>query len=694
MIGLNTWNKFSDFKTYSAFLIFLNKYKGGSKVKDISKISKFSIRNFHVKLLTSFTTILIISVLLIGLFSFKTAKDELEHQILNSVNENVEILNSAIEDAIQPKILDIEALADRITANQYGETSSPEIQKLLKFYQVTHPEVDIVYTGNEDGVYVMEPAELGVPEGYDARERDWYKQAMERKGEVIISEPYVAASTGEMVITLSKTIDDGTGVVGIDINLNKLQEVVQNIRIGKEGYGFILDQNKKYLAHPTAELGSVAEGTLYDNLYKESKGQLNEVFNGKSIILDYITNDLTGWKIGGVIYTEEINEANSPILHTSLIVGILSILFGLVALMLVIKSIAKPIKQLGQLAVNVSRGDLTQYAEIQTNDIVGKLGNAFNEMIDGLRTLTQKIDDTAGNVAATAEQLSACSQETNAASEQVSVSIQDVAKNAEVQTNSVDKVSLIFKEVSNGVSNIAERSSKVTDLSRKAIVEADEGGKAVAKTVSQMKSIHSSVSESQDTIQSLYESSKEISEILNVITNIADQTNLLALNAAIEAARAGEHGKGFAVVAEEVRSLAEQTQASAKEIYTIIKKIQDDTDNTVKMMERITTDVENGVEITSEAVEKFNHILQTTKDISPQMEEVSVAVEEMSSAIQDVTAQLDDIVLVAQNNTATSEEVVASVEEQLASMEEISASAQSLSSMAEELKNAISTFKY
>ncbi|MEK5036913.1 methyl-accepting chemotaxis protein [Sporosarcina sp. FSL K6-3457] len=658
------------------------------------KVNKFSLRNLHVKLIFSFALILTIPALAIGLLSYDTAKSEIEKNILNSVNENVAMLNRAIDDTINPRLKDVEVLASRITSNQYQKFSSPEIQKPLKFYQETHPEIDIVYTGNEAGVYIMEPAELGLPEGYDARERDWYKQAMERKGEMVISEPYVAASTGEMVITISKVNADGSGVVGIDINLNKLQEVAQTTKIGEEGYGFILDQNKKYLAHPTASLGSEAEGTFSDNLYTQETGQLNDKVGGDSVVLDYITNELTGWKIVGTIYTNEIEEASAPILRISWLVAVIAIVVGIIAVIFIIKSVTKPIIQLAESAVKVSEGDLTQYVEINTSDVIGKLGQAFNEMIDGLRILTQKVEQTAGKVAVASEQLFTSTEEINAATEQVSSSIQEVAKNAEIQTNTVDKVSQTYSEVAIGVNNIAERSSKVTDLSRHAVLEADEGGEAISKTVTQMQSIHTSVSESHETIQSLHESSKEVNEILSVISGIADQTNLLALNAAIEAARAGEHGKGFAVVAEEVRHLAEQTQTSAKEIHSIIMKIQDDTENTVGIMERITEDVKDGVEITREAIEKFNGILQTTNEISPQMEEVSAAVEQMSAAIQEVTAQSDEIVQVAQSNAATSEEVAASAEEQLASMEEISISVQSLSAQAEELKSAIAIFKY
>lgn len=166
------------------------------------------------------------------------------------------------------------------------------------------------------------------------------------------------------------------------------------------------------------------------------------------------------------------------------------------------------------------------------------------------------------------------------------------------------------------------------------------------------------------------------------------------LNAAIEAARAGEHGKGFAVVADEVRKLAEQSQSSAKEIHHIIEAIQHDTKNSVQTMVRVTEGVDAGVNIANSSLDKFDQILQSTKEITPQMEEVSRTVQTISTRIQEVAATVSDLAIMAKGNAATSEEVAASTEEQLASMEEISASAQALSSMAEDLKKLISIFKY
>ncbi|WP_342599285.1 methyl-accepting chemotaxis protein [Psychrobacillus sp. FSL H8-0483] len=644
------------------------------------------------KLYISFALILLIPVVLVGALSYSSARDSIEKEILFSANESVKGLNAIIDKTISEKINDMGVFSERINSSMYGQGEA-SLKSSFTQYMKLHPHVLSIYVGTTNGEFIQEP-KLPVTPNYDPQERNWYKGAVELQGEAFITEPYIDQGTEEMVVTVSKQLKDRSGVVAVDIKLTDLQKVSESISIGVDGYPSLFDENKKVISHPTLKGGEEVKESFIDKMYEKETGTYDYEYMGDKRILFFTTNKLTGWKITGTIFSEEIDKAAEPILFTTLIVLAIAIVVSAIAVHFVIKGITKPIHNLKESAVTISKGDLTEKVVITSNDEIGQLGQAFNDMQDSLRTLIHKVEINAEQVASSAEELTANADQTSMATEQVAIAIQEVSSSADTQTINADKNAEALNDLSKAILHIAESSSTVTDLSQHATKQAVEGGKAVQDTKDQMNSIHMSVTESNTKIQTLHERSQQITSILDVITGIAEQTNLLSLNAAIEAARAGEHGKGFAVVADEVRKLAEQSQQSAKQIFDLIHGIQADTEQSVLIMAKVTEDVLNGLQVSDEAIAKFNVIMTSMKEITPQMEEVSATSEQMSASVQEITASTEDLAFSAKGNAATSEEVAASTEEQLASMEEINASAQALSHMADELKNLISQFKY
>jgi methyl-accepting chemotaxis protein len=645
------------------------------------------------RLIVSFAIILLVPSIIVGTLSYNSARDQIHNQIFSSANQNVKLVNTLINNSIQPKVNDIDYFSKIVSSRLYKGNESPELRKMFQEYVDLHPEVVSIFVGTKNGLYVQMPR-FKMPPGYDPRQRYWYMEAMSHKGQVVVTDPEKTASTGETVVTVCKVTNDGSGVVAINLRLNKIRDLVKNVKVGKEGYAFLIDRNRKIVAHPHIKSGSKADSSFYDKLFAKDSGEFHYTLNGKDKIYSYTTNPLTGWKVVGNMSTSEVDNAVAPIFHTTLIVIIISSILGAIMVYFILYSIFSRLRILTNKAITISRGDLTEQIKIKSNDEIGQLGRAFNQMQENLRTLIQKVELSAEQVASSAEELTASAEQTSLVTEQVASSIQEVASNAETQTNGIDKNAQSLNKISEGITKIADNSINVAELSKQSTLQAEEGGKAVQKTVDQMNSIHESVKISGEAIKSLAERSKQIGKILDVITGIADQTNLLALNAAIEAARAGEEGRGFAVVADEVRKLAEQSQESAKQIFDLIQGIQQDTENTVQIMAKTTEDVQDGLKISNETFEKFEEILNSMREVTPKMEDVSNTAQKISAGVQEVAAMANELANIAQNNAATSEEVAASTEEQLASMEEISASAKSLSSMAEELKELISQFKY
>ncbi|MGG2080951.1 methyl-accepting chemotaxis protein [Lysinibacillus pakistanensis] len=647
--------------------------------------------SFKGKLYTLFALILLIPVISVGSLSYLSAKNSIEQEILFSANESVEILNKLIDKTISEKINDVSIFSKEIDVTQYEESKKTVLAKFQQYTKL-HPDVLSIYVGTDKGEFLQEPRINA--EDYNPLERDWYKKAKSLKSDTVITNPYIDAGTGEMVVTIARQVEGQSAVVAVDIKLTDLQKISDSISIGKNGYPSIFGDNNMVIAHPTLEAGGELKESFLDKLYDSTSGTYEYVFNGDNRIMFFTTNELTNWKITGTIFAKEIDESASTILsHTLLVLGA-AIVISSIVFYFVMKAVIKPIRALKDSAVTISKGDLTEKVVVTSKDEIGQLGQAFNDMQGSLRALIQKIEQNAEEVASSAEELTANANQTSIATEKVAISIQDVASSADTQTTSANKNAQSLHELSKAILHIAEISSSVTDLSQHATHQADEGGKAVQNTKDQMQSIHVSVTESNQKIQTLHERSQQITSILDVITGIADQTNLLALNAAIEAARAGEHGKGFAVVADEVRKLAEQSQTSAKQIFELIHSIQLETEQSVNIMAKVSEDVQNGLKVSDEAITKFQVILTSMNDIMPKMNEVSSASEQMSASVQEVTAITEDLAFSAQSNASASEDVAASTEEQLASMEEINASAQALAHMADELKQLISQFNY
>lgn len=644
------------------------------------------------KLFGSFAIILVLPIIVVGFLSYSSAQEQLKKELLFSAEQNVAILDNIINNEISPKQHDTETFAKNITANQVGNGNT-EIIKPFDQYMELHPEVQSMFIGTKDGQMISSP-DLNLPSDFDPRERSWYLGAEEKKGELIITSPYPAAGSGDMVVTIAKTLDDGSGVIGIAVYIELLQKTAEEVQIGKEGYAILLDAEQKYITSPINEAGEEAKDALSNKLYEQASGHLSDEHGGQAKQVYFTTNKLTGWKVAGTMSDSEVSEATRPLLINTLIVIALSILIGAGAITFIVLSITRRIRDLQQKAKKISEGDLTEIITIKVEDEIGDLAGSFNDMIVSIRGLLKTIESNSEQVAASAEELTASAEQTSQANGQVATAILEVASSAEKQTYGIDNNVNALEEISQGAALIARNSLTVTNLTRETTLKAEEGGKSVLQTVDQMSSIHHSVIESNTMIKSLSNRSKEIESILDVITGISNQTNLLALNAAIEAARAGEAGKGFAVVADEVRKLAEQSQVSAQQISELIQAIQQDTENTVSKMSKVTEDVQSGLVVSEDAVKNFFEILDSMKEITPQMESVSATAELMSVGVQKAGVTANEIADIAKSNATTSEEVAASTEEQLASMEEIALSAKSLSKLAEELQEGIQKFKY
>jgi methyl-accepting chemotaxis protein len=289
--------------------------------------------------------------------------------------------------------------------------------------------------------------------------------------------------------------------------------------------------------------------------------------------------------------------------------------------------------------------------------------------------------------------MAASTTEVSGAANQIAEDVQDIAASMVAASTASTDTAQVLIQLSSLIQIAKEKAESTSDTSKFTIKTANDGKATVSAARENMNTIHAKTREAQQVIMQLNEYSQQIGSINATITGIANQTNLLALNAAIEAARAGEAGKGFAVVAEEVRKLAEQSNAEAGNISEIIEKITDNTSGAVVAMKHSLAEVENGVAAVGKADEALEGILQAVQQIVQKINEIAVVTEDEVASSDKIVQLIEEVSGSIEKTEADTRQVAAATEEANATLETLAATSEETSAMAQNLQNHIIKFK-
>ncbi len=329
-----------------------------------------------------------------------------------------------------------------------------------------------------------------------------------------------------------------------------------------------------------------------------------------------------------------------------------------------------------------------------------------------MASATAQIASAINEVTRSAVSLSELSQQSAREIEQVASGSSQLASAARSNADSAERSRTVAADISGRIQHVAEASRMVADSAEESRQAAQQGQDAVSQAVASMQSIADAVERASSTVGQLGEYGQQIGDIVKTIDEIAAQTNLLALNAAIEAARAGEQGRGFAVVAENVRSLAERSSDSTKEIADLIARVQLATQEAVDVMAIGVKDVHEGREITAQAGEALESIIASVRESAVQMQQIASDVQGLAEGANTIVASAETIATMASESvqgaetiatgtsrvsdailqvSSTSEETSASAEQVSASTQELSAQSQELAATAAEVRTVAET---
>ena len=255
-------------------------------------------------------------------------------------------------------------------------------------------------------------------------------------------------------------------------------------------------------------------------------------------------------------------------------------------------------------------------------DEFGILARAFDRLLD-------RIQHTIREALASSNTLLQQATELAQVAEQSSKSIG-------VQNRETEMVATAMHEMSLTAQNVAQSAATGENAANHASTQALEGRETLTTTITSIQIQAQEISASMAVIEELASASEDIGSVLEVIVNIAGQTNLLALNAAIEAARAGEQGRGFAVVADEVRSLAQRTQASTQQIHSMIERVQQGVKRSSTMMAENHKLAVSNADAAQDVGKAFGDVIEAVSRINQVNTEIASAAEEQSHVAEDI----------------------------------------------------------
>ncbi|MFT6387053.1 MAG: twitching motility protein PilJ [Cellvibrionaceae bacterium] len=296
--------------------------------------------------------------------------------------------------------------------------------------------------------------------------------------------------------------------------------------------------------------------------------------------------------------------------------------------------------------VDLADGDLTISATV-SEDFTGAIADSINFTIDQLRQLVSRINSTAVQVSRAAQ-----------GTQQTALHL---AEASDHQAQEIAGASAAINQMAVTIDQVSANASESALVAGKSVSIANNGAKLVQNTIHGMDTIREQIQDTSKRIKRLGESSQEIGDIVSLINDIADQTNILALNAAIQASMAGDAGRGFAVVADEVQRLAERSAAATKQIESLVKAIQTDTNEAVISMEQTTSEVVRGARLAQDAGVALEEIEGVSANLAELIQNISNAARQQASSAGHISNTMNVIQEITSQTSAGTSETAESI---------------------------------
>ena len=657
---------------------FKNKKKNSSRKGMKSITTKITLTLFVEIFLSLLVAGIIIGVTVNN--NFTNNEKEILNETTKSVSNEAEVFFSRYVAIVEQMAQDKNLQGFLLNADgRYDIVETAGFMTAAKTVEDTQKmDSDIILSAYiaESDYYLVAPT-IYSEEGYDVSSKEYYKAVTEDK--ICISDPYIDALTGGVVITISGPVKANGEIVGlaaVDIAISDLTTMVDGYELGEKGFFSLITKNNVIIARNNGEtiLKPISDVSISDNIINTINTNTEEVeeytYGNEVYVGDSVKIGDTGWKILSSLPKDEFTENTHQLVLTITLVFSILIVFLLVVIFLLIRRMTKPIKKITEITNRLAAGELDVDIDIKSNSEIGDLAKAIEGLTTRLKSYIKYIDESVsvleelanGNLTVelqnhyegefvklqnaiitvadtlknTIGKIRESSEHININAGQVSIGAQTLAQGATEQASAIEELSAEINEIYTTIVNNAEHAEHAGNKSLEASNDVENGNVQMKEMLAAMDEIS--------------ESSKEIGKIIKVIDDIAFQTNILALNAAVEAARAGAAGKGFAVVADEVRNLAGKSAEAAKQTTILIE-------NSISAINKGTSLADDAGKSLSGIVSKTNEASNLIAEIAKESSRQAVSVNQIKTGIEQISSVVQENAATAETSASNSEEL-------------------------------------
>ncbi|GKX67172.1 methyl-accepting chemotaxis protein [Inconstantimicrobium mannanitabidum] len=530
---------------------------------------------------------------------------------------------------------------------------------------------------NYDGMFIMDTNGKGyyaATSEIKDQSKDSFFKTMKEKGS-FITEPFIRKEQKESITTIVTPIKNNkNAIVGYlcgTIKLDDINKIVQSVKMGNDGYAFLLNSSGNFVAHQKMDV--VINGTNFTNYFNKNSDKtisknLQDILSkinstttsveklnlkDSSIFISHTQVKNTPWSVCLVVSQKDILSGISEIAVQQLILTILFIIVGIVISIFMRKYLSSEINNVKQYSSELSAYNLSYRGKVKTNNEFGQVIEALNS---GVETLNSTIKEVKLN-----------SNEICSSSEQIDLMLSEISSELETSAATTEEISASMEECNASLHEVNSTSQLISNNTKIMVNKANESVKLAKKIEEDATLIHSETTISKENIEKTYKNCsmklkealdkisivENISSMTNSILDISEQTNLLSLNASIEAARAGEHGKGFAVVADEVRKLAEESSV------TVIN-IQQNVDKALNAVKDLSSTSE---ELLSVVEKDILNDYKKLSDVALSYKSAGINVKHMASDFSDISGEISDSIDTIATNIEELTEAISVVSE-------------------------------